>query len=105
MKQIKSIVVIANDYPSENRPVYTFVEQLISKFVDKGIEVTVIAPQSLTHSIIHKKPILPYHTSTATKNNNKYNVLRPLFLSFGNKDGLLDKIATYTKKKMHSVCT
>ena len=51
MNNIKKICVIADGYPSQNRIVNTFVEELIINFSKFGVECIVIAPQSITKSI------------------------------------------------------
>ncbi len=41
------ICVITPDYPSDGRPVYTFVEQLCKAMATRGNKISVIAPQNL----------------------------------------------------------
>ena len=52
--KVKSITIISNDYPAPKRMNYVFVQQLVHAMTDQGVYVTVIAPQSLTHALIHK---------------------------------------------------
>lgn len=56
---IKSICLFSIDYPTKTDPVYSFVEQLCVEFAKNGINVIVIAPQSISSCIIHKKEIHP----------------------------------------------
>lgn len=82
---MKSLCILADDYPSEGRPVFAFVKQLVDTLVDLGEEISVIAPQSLTKSIVRRLPILPKEKIYKTKKGNEYKVYRPYSFSFGNK--------------------
>lgn len=70
---------------------YVFVQQLVFALVDKGIKVSVIAPQSLTHAIVRHEKILQRHTICKTDSGKSFDVYRPFDVSFGNK---LKKIAS-----------
>lgn len=83
MNYIKSIAVICDDYPSNDRPTNIFVEQIVNAVVDLGINVTVIAPQSLTRCMFRHTPLLPRRCYAFTKHKNQYLVYRPIGLSFG----------------------
>ena len=89
----KHIVILAEDYPSSGRPVFVFVQQLIEELVDQGLDVSVIAPQSLTRSVVRRIPLMPKCTEYKTKNSFSYNVYRPYSISFGNGHKILYKIA------------
>lgn len=78
-----TICILSNDYPSEGRPVYVFVEQLVNALIDKGIKVDVVAPQSLTRCLIRRTPILPKEKVYITPTGGKYRVYRPYSLSLG----------------------
>lgn len=87
MKQgIKSITVIAGNYPAKGRMNLVFVQQLVHAIIDAGIKVTVVAPQSIVHNLVHKVKFLPKHTQGITEKGNVYDIFRPYKLSFGNKD-------------------
>ena len=45
---INNIVLICDDFPSDGRPTFVFVEQLVKELAKHGENITVIAPQSLT---------------------------------------------------------
>ena len=81
---LKSICILVEDFPSKGRPVFVFVEQLVKALVDEGVDVTVIAPQSLTRSLFRRIPLLPFQQENITDKCNKYQVYRPYSLSFGN---------------------
>lgn len=81
---IKKIVVIADNYPSEGRPVLVFVQQLVEQFVNIGVEVVVIAPQSLTNSLVRGNKLNKRRSVEITSDNIKYQVYRPYFFTTGN---------------------
>ena len=53
------IVVVAGDYPAPKHMKLVFVQQLVDTMLDKGAKITVVAPQSIVHSLIHRKPLFP----------------------------------------------
>ena len=85
-RTIKSITVIAGNYPAKGRMNLVFVQQLVHAIIDAGIKVTVVAPQSLVHNLVHKVKFLPKHTQRVTEKGNVYDIYRPYRLSFGNKN-------------------
>lgn len=88
-----NLCIITNDYPTKNRPINIFVQQLVEVLVDLGIQVSVIAPQSLIHSLVRWIPILPKQERHQTIKRNFYWVYRPYSLSFGNGKKILYKLA------------
>jgi glycosyltransferase involved in cell wall biosynthesis len=87
-----TLCVIVDDYPSTGRPVFIFVEQLVNAFVDQGIPVSVVAPQSLTRALFRRVPIMPKVEDYSTPSGNRYKVYRPYSISFGNHKLLLGKM-------------
>ncbi len=87
------ICILAEDYPSHDRPVFVFVQQLVEELVDQGVQISVVAPQSLTRSVVRRIPLMPKCTEYKTKKNNVYRVYRPYSISFGNGHKFLYKIA------------
>ena len=79
------IVVISHSFPTKKTIDFVFVEQLCREFADKGNKVTVIAPQSLTKCYFRNIPITKYKTFVKTVNNNEYTLLRPWWVSLGNR--------------------
>jgi teichuronic acid biosynthesis glycosyltransferase TuaC len=81
-RRIKRICIIADCYPSPQRAVNTFVDQLVCEFADQGMDCTVIAPQSLTE-IFLKKDIgkLPYYRERITAGGSIIKVYSPRFVS------------------------
>lgn len=83
--KIKKICIISAGYPSENNPVYTFVEQFVSELADNGISCSVIAPVSVTNKIVRKEKLEPKFSVKVTKKGNKIDIYRPRYLSFSKK--------------------
>lgn len=77
------ICIVSTDYPSKGRPVYVFVEQLVHQLLKQGLEIVVISPQSITHSLIHKKPLRPKVNKVIPSDGIEYKVYRPYYLSAG----------------------
>ncbi len=104
MNSIKSMAVICDDYPSKNRPTNIFVEQLVNAIVDQGINITVIAPQSLTRCLFRHTPLLPHLSVVRTKQSNAYEVYRPIGLSFGHHFGKLRPLVLeFNRKQIEKV--
>ena len=90
--KIKNICIITYGYPSEKRMINTFVEELVNKFCDKGINCYVISPQSITKSLIRKVKINSKFYYRKSDNGIKIPVYSPIFLTFSNKLKLFNKI-------------
>lgn len=97
-KSIKNIILIADDYPSKEHQSFVFVEQLVNAMVDLGVNVTVIAPQSITRNIIRRIKPSPKTSTRITSKGNKYTLHRPYFISTGNHLRLLQPILSNIKK-------
>lgn len=85
------IVIICDDFPSEGRPTFVFVEQLVNELARQDVEVAVIAPQSLTRHYLRHVPLLPKKT-IVDNNNHPYTVYRPYSISLGNAKGWVIKL-------------
>ena len=81
---VKSITVIAGDYPAKEHMSLVFVQQLVHAMIDMGLKVTVVAPQSIVHKIVHRKKFLPKHSKGITEKGIIYDIYRPYKLSSGN---------------------
>ena len=79
----KRIAVIVDDFPSKGRPVFVFVQQLVFAMVDQGADITVVAPQSLTHALFRGEKLRPLMSTVSTSNRNAFQVYRPYSISFG----------------------
>ena len=78
------IVVIAGDYPAPEHIRLVFVQQFVEAMLDRGTYISVIAPQSITHAIVHKECLLPKLSHVNSKNGRDYIVYRPYLFTFGN---------------------
>lgn len=78
------ICVISGGYPSEKQPQYAFVAQLCRALADAGHRITVIAPQSLTKSLIRRAPLVPKFRRERTNSGSEIEIYSPWFLSVGN---------------------
>lgn len=97
-KQIKSITVVAGNYPAPGRAALVFVQQLVHAMIGQGVKVTVVAYQSVIHSLVHREKLLPQHSIGVTENGVEYAIYRPYTLSFGNRD-FLKKVMTWFNRR------
>lgn len=104
MAELKRITVIADDYPSEGRMVFVFVQQLIEALVNDGVDVSVIAPQSIVRSLFRGVKLMPKHTKYTTIQNKEYHVYRPYSLSFGSGNRTLYGLAKAFNQKQINKC-
>ena len=104
MAELKNLTIISDDYPSEGRMVFVFVQQLVEALVDKGVDVSVIAPQSIVRSLFRGVKILPKHAKYTTVQGKEYSVYRPFSLSFGNGNKTLYKLAKAFNQKRINQC-
>ena len=91
--------LLSEDFPSKGFPTFVFVEQLVFALVDSGVNVSVIAPQSLTKAIVRGRGILCRHSVGVTKYGNHFDIYRPYRLSFGNHLKFLEPFLLYVSKK------
>ena len=54
MSELKRICIIAEHYPYESEPLFTFVQQLAYSLSNEGVSVSVVAPQSLTRAFFRR---------------------------------------------------
>jgi len=83
------ICVVSIGYPTSKTIDFIFVDQLCRALSDKGENISIIAPQSITKSIIRKIPLSPLHSILTTHSGNKMHLYRPLYLTVGNAGGFL----------------
>lgn len=79
------ICVISHSYPTTKTIDFVFVDQLCRAFADKGLSVTIIAPQSLSKCLLRNIPIVKFKSIIITDQGNKITLYRPLWYSFGNR--------------------
>lgn len=104
MKQNMRLCVLTSGYPSKGRFVFVFVEQLVNALVDLGVEVSVVAPQSLTQCLFRKIPVLPQKQVHYTSQSRQYDVYRPYSISFGNGKKLLYKLVSRFNSRRLTSC-
>ena len=102
-KPIKSITVIAGNYPAPGRAALVFVQQLVHAMIGQGVKVTVVAYQSVTHALIHREKLLPRHSVGVTEEGVEYDIYRPYTLSFGNSHGLKHVMDRFNRRSILSV--
>jgi teichuronic acid biosynthesis glycosyltransferase TuaC len=76
--------VISPGYPTPKTIDFIFVDQLCQALAKKGIKITIIAPQSLTKSIIRRVPLASYFRIIPINNGKEITLFRPLYLTLGN---------------------
>lgn len=96
---ISNICVISPGYPTLFDPVFPFVEQLCKEFARHGVKVTVIAPQSITHSVLHGKKIHPRYKMESINNEGSLEVFQPVTISVPAKYRRINKFFWYIAVK------
>ena len=97
MMVIKSICIIAGDYPTQKRPRYPFVQQLAYALSNEGVDCYVIAPQSIPQILFRGYDLQPFYSEDINPEGKTIKVYRPFFMSFGNTNSLkLLKTAEYS---------
>lgn len=95
----KKITIIVDNFPSAGRPVFVFVQQLVYAMVDQGSNISVVAPQSLTHALLRGEKLRPRVSIEHTALNNTFYVYRPYSLSFGMGHRFLYKLSAKFNKR------
>lgn len=78
------LLILSDDYPSKGRPSFVFVQQLVHALLKQGVEISVVASQSVTHALAHRQKLLPKIYKVELESGLCYNVYRPYSFSFGN---------------------
>lgn len=84
INKIKHMAVVTDDYPAPDHMMFVFVQQLVHAMIEHGVRITVVAPQSIVHALVHKKKPLPKKSTGGTANGKVYDIYRPYILSLGN---------------------
>ena len=71
--------IIASNYPTPNRQVHVFLDNVVVKLVDRGIKCNVIAPQSSFTYFTKKNIRRELVSERTTPGGNKYMVYSPLY--------------------------
>lgn len=89
MKDI-NICVVSPDYPTSRTIDFIFVDQLCRALAQKnGVELTVIAPQTLTKCLLRHIPVAKYKEVINVSEHCNFTLLRPKYFSVGNAGGFL----------------
>ena len=92
-KKIK-LCIIAEHYPTSEQPLFTFVQQLAYSLSNENVECSIVAPQSITKSLIRKLPFQPVVSQDISPEKFVIKVYRPFILTFSNtKNKTLQYIA------------
>lgn len=78
------LAVIAGDYPAPGHMMLVFVQQLVHAMLDYDVEISVVAPQSIVHAIVHREKPLQKVSKQQSTGGHSYWVYRPYILSIGN---------------------
>ena len=81
---MRNICIIASGYPTKDDPSYAFIRPLVMAWANIGIKCTIIAPQSITHSLIRKKNRRPVFWKDYSANGDVISVYQPKFFSVSN---------------------
>lgn len=92
------IYVISPTYPSEGRPVNTFIKQIVDEWADQGHECVVVAPFSITSCRWHS----PNKEIQTTAKGNKVTIHRPHYISVSNLKLLGIDISTFLRNRAFS---
>lgn len=87
------LAILSENFPSAGNPSYVFVQQLVFALVDQGVEVIVIAPQSITHVLVRGGTLQPRFSIEKSNLGISFHVYRPYDFSFGNR---LERLTKYT---------
>lgn len=92
MKQIKNLLVSSDQYPTKEDPVFPFVEQVVNAFAKMGINVSVVAPQSLTKHFFRKTPLHPRFRFIEKKGEGFIEIYQPYTITLGARFNRLNHI-------------
>ncbi len=85
MKDLKRICIVSEHYPTNEEPLFPFVQQLAYSLSKENVECIIIAPQSITRCIIRHKKMQKRDSIDTTPDGYKIRVLRPYTITFSDK--------------------
>ena len=92
---MKRIFFVTRGYPTKDNSSFAFVQPLIHKIADEGIECVVIAPQP----VFKKNPLRPYRWFDFTAKENKITIIQPKYIPFGPLWFARVKLTTYSRER------
>lgn len=108
----KRICIVAEHYPTEEEPMFTFVQQLAYSLSKEGVECNVIAPQSITRNIIRHQRMKSVYSLDNSPEGIAIKVYRPFFVTVSNvrnrylqrfEDWMMGRVILKTLAKIGSV--
>lgn len=78
-----NICVLSPSYPTRKTIVFVFVDQLCKALADKGVKITIIAPQSISRCLIRHEPFSALHSVIFSPLGNPIDLYRPLTFTAG----------------------
>jgi len=97
---VEHICIVAEGYPTEDNPIFSFVDQLVCEISDLGWKCSVIAPQSITKILFRGAKKRPFKWQKVTKNGTVIDIYQPLYLSLSNNKRFND----FANESMKSAC-
>lgn len=87
---MKQLVILANKYPNEFDPnINVFTQQTAWTFADLGYECVVVCPSAVNLNKTNR--MLPLESVETTEQGNSVRIVRPHYLSMGQRPGPLNK--------------
>lgn len=91
MSSISHMLLCSDGYPTKDDPVFPFVAQLVNALSLMNIQVTVVAPQSLTKHFLRKTPLHPRHLCYSIEGQGVVEIFQPYSFSLGSKYRLINR--------------
>lgn len=82
---IMEFCIVASNYRTEKRQVHVFLDNVVTRFVDRGIKCNVIAPQSIVRYLFKKNDRRQFVSKRKTVNGREYIVYSPLYFVYPTK--------------------
>lgn len=76
------ICVVASNYRTEHQQVHVFLDNVVSRFADRGITCNVIAPQSIVRYLFKGNARREFVSKRMSPGGREYTVYSPLYLVF-----------------------
>jgi teichuronic acid biosynthesis glycosyltransferase TuaC len=100
-----NLLVCAPGFPTKKTIDYVFVLELCKQFAEMGVQVVVVAPQSLTKILLRGFPISKLVYRIQLPQNRSIKVHRPFYFSFG-KGRFAGRLTNFSfRYSVKNVCT
>lgn len=97
----KSICIFTGRYPTKDNPESAFVRPFACAMADKGIDVSVMCVQSITHALASKVKLRPEKWEDKTENGNSITIYQPRNISLSNSAAAFNR---YTSNQVIKKC-